>query len=90
VWLAPIPAPNRPWWATRRGWRWKPLSHRLAQRLAPRRLRRDTGRIVAALLESDRARSVTDPTPPAGEAGATGNPHTEAAADAVEALFRRP
>ena len=89
VWLAPIPAPARPWWATRRGWRWKPLTHRLAQHLAPRRLRRDTDRIVAALLEADRVRPVTDPTPPAGAAGEAGNTGAETAAEAIEARFRR-
>jgi mitochondrial fission protein ELM1 len=55
LWLAPVPAPARPWWLTVRGWGWKPLTHRLAQRLAPRRFRRDTGRLLTALVADGRA-----------------------------------
>jgi mitochondrial fission protein ELM1 len=55
VWIAPLPRPDRPWWQTRRGWRWKPLTHELAQKLAPRRFRRDRERLLQALTESGRA-----------------------------------
>ena len=44
-----------PWWTTRRSYRFKPLSHRLAMRLAPRRMRRDVARIQTRLIESGRA-----------------------------------
>lgn len=55
VWIAPLPRSDRPWWRTRRGWRWKPLTHELAQKLAPRRFRRDRERLLQALTESGRA-----------------------------------
>ncbi|MDZ7826043.1 MAG: ELM1/GtrOC1 family putative glycosyltransferase [Gammaproteobacteria bacterium] len=55
VWIASLPGPDRPWWRTRRGWRWKPLTHELAQKLAPRRFRRDRERLLQALVESGRA-----------------------------------
>jgi len=45
----------RPWWLTGRNYRFKPLSHRLAMRLAPRRMRRDIARIQQRLVESGRA-----------------------------------
>jgi len=45
----------RPWWRRRHLLRWKPLSHLLAMRLAPRRMRRDVGRIQARLVAGGRA-----------------------------------
>lgn len=44
-----------PWWKHRHAWRYKPLSHRLAMRFAPRRMRRDIGRIQNALVSADEA-----------------------------------
>ena len=44
-----------PWWNKRHNCRYTPLSHHLAMRLAPRRMRRDVGRIQAALVSSGRA-----------------------------------
>ena len=41
-----------PWWRYRHNYRYRPLSHRLAMVLAPRRMRRDVSRIVDALLEA--------------------------------------
>ena len=49
--LAPCP----PWWQRTHQLRWKPLSHALAMRLAPRRLRRDVSRIQARLVEGGMA-----------------------------------
>jgi mitochondrial fission protein ELM1 len=46
---------DTPWWRLAHGWRYKPLSHRFAMRLGPRRMRRDIGRIQGALVESGRA-----------------------------------
>lgn len=43
------------WWLQRHNWRSKPLSHRLAMTLGPRRMRRDVGRIQASLVNSGRA-----------------------------------
>ena len=48
--------PPGAWWLRARNFRHKPLSHRLAMRLAPVRMRRDVGRIQQALVESGRAR----------------------------------
>ena len=44
-----------PWWRLRHGWRYKPLSHRLAMRLGPPRMRRDIGNIQRALVNAGRA-----------------------------------
>jgi mitochondrial fission protein ELM1 len=45
----------RPSWLLRRNYRFKPLSHRLAMQLAPRRMRRDVARIQQRLIASGRA-----------------------------------
>jgi mitochondrial fission protein ELM1 len=49
------PADAPPWWRQRHAWRFKPLSHHLAMRFGPRRMRRDVGRIQLALIESGEA-----------------------------------
>lgn len=51
----PGPASCPPWWQRTHQLRWKPLSHYLAMRLAPRRLRRDVSRIQQRLVGSGRA-----------------------------------
>jgi len=61
-----------PWWKLGHNYRYKPLSHRLAMRLGPRRMRRDIGRIQASLVDSGRAQWLVkgarlDP----GQSGAT-------------------
>jgi mitochondrial fission protein ELM1 len=43
------------WWRLTHAWRYKPLSHRLAMRYGPARMRRDVGRIQDALVEDGRA-----------------------------------
>ncbi len=43
------------WWRYRHSYRFKPLSHHLAMRLAPRRMRRDVGNIQRALVAEGRA-----------------------------------
>ncbi len=43
------------WWLLPHSYRYKPLSHRLAMRFAPRRMRRDVGNIQSALVDSGRA-----------------------------------
>ena len=45
----------RSWWRYPHNFRYKPLSHRLAMMLAPRRMRRDVSRIQAAIVDSGRA-----------------------------------
>ncbi len=42
--------PASPWWTTLYNFRYKPLTHRLAMWLAPRRLRRDVSRIQEKLV----------------------------------------
>ena len=44
------------WWSLRHNYRYKPLSHRLAMRLGPHRMRRDIGNIQSALVAAGRAR----------------------------------
>ena len=60
--LAPCP----PWWQRTHQLRWKPFSHTLAMRLAPRRLRRDVSRIQARLVEGGMAVWVGGPAAPDG------------------------
>ena len=48
-------APCPPWWRRTYLLRWKPFSHFLAMRLAPRRLRRDVSRIQQQLIAQGRA-----------------------------------
>ncbi len=56
TYLAPVTLPDsRPWWLQGTSYRWKPLTHRLAMALAPRRFHRDVSRIHAALLAQGRA-----------------------------------
>jgi mitochondrial fission protein ELM1 len=81
-------APCPPWWRRAYLLRWKPLSHFLAMRLAPRRMRRDVSRIQQRLVEQGRAVW-------AGQAGEPGNPAEEdtdlaRAAQRVRALFGSP
>jgi hypothetical protein len=45
----------RPWWLQRHNFRYRPLTHRLAMRLGPARMRRDVGNIQRALVDSGRA-----------------------------------
>jgi mitochondrial fission protein ELM1 len=47
---------DTPWWRLPHSYRYKPLSHRLAMALGPRRMRREVGNIQAALVGSGRAR----------------------------------
>lgn len=46
---------RRPWWLRPHSFRYKPLTHRIAMRLGPRRMRRDVARIQQALVDSGRA-----------------------------------
>lgn len=52
--------PPGAWWRRLHNFRHKPLSHRLAMRFAPVRMRRDVGRIQAALVREGRARWLGD------------------------------
>jgi mitochondrial fission protein ELM1 len=44
------------WWSLPHSYRYKPLSHRLAMSIAPRRMRRDVGNIQNGLVDAGRAR----------------------------------
>lgn len=46
---------DTPWWKLPHAYRYKPLSHRIAMLLGPKRMCRDIGRIQSALVESGRA-----------------------------------
>jgi len=46
---------GRPWWLFAHNYRYKPLSHRVAMAVGPRRMRREVGNIQAALVDSGRA-----------------------------------
>ena len=45
-----------PWWRLAHSYRYKPLSHRLAMAVGPRRMRREIGKIQDELVASGRAR----------------------------------
>lgn len=47
------------WWLLPHSYRYKPLSHRMAMHIAPRRMRRDVGNIQNALVGSGRAHWLT-------------------------------
>jgi hypothetical protein len=49
------PGDEGPWWRYRHSYRFKPLSHHFAMRVAPRRLRRDVGNIQRRLVDEGRA-----------------------------------
>ena len=84
-----------PWWRHAHNFRSKPLSHALAMRLAPVRMRRDISRIQSALVAEGRARWLIEAPDliAAGEdwaATAPKDPSADArrAADRVRALLR--
>jgi mitochondrial fission protein ELM1 len=52
--------PKGTWWRHRHNLGSKPLSHALAMRLAPRRMRRDISRMQTALMQQGRARWLQD------------------------------
>ncbi len=51
---------DTPWWRLAHNYRYKPLSHRLAMRLGPERMRRDVGNIQTRLVEGGNARWLTE------------------------------
>lgn len=57
------PSDSGPWWRYLHGYRFKPLSHRLAMRLAPRRMHRDVGNIQRRLVNDGRAVWLGQPFP---------------------------
>ena len=87
--------PPGAWWRLPHNFRHKPLSHRLAMRLAPRRMRRDVSRIQDALVRAGKARWLGEA--PAlvaqGETWASTEPtdsgsDLQRAAERVKGLFR--
>ncbi|MCB1688148.1 MAG: mitochondrial fission ELM1 family protein [Halioglobus sp.] len=50
------------WWRLSHNYRYKPLSHRLAMRFGPRRMRRDIGKIQDALVDLGRAQWLSPQT----------------------------
>ncbi len=83
-----------PWWRLRHNYRHKPLSHHLAMRLAPLRMRRDVSRIQQALVDSGRAawledapRCIREGCEPGMAATPEGQDDVGRAAARVRALF---
>jgi mitochondrial fission protein ELM1 len=61
----------RPWWRIAHNYRYKPLTHRLAMRFAPARMRRDISRIQQGMVTAGRAVwAVGDAVADGGEAAA--------------------
>ena len=87
LWIARLPTSDRPWWRTRRGWRWKSATHELAQVLAPMRFRRDTQRLLQALVASGHARWLEDDAGPARTAPRQGASEALQAARGIAELL---
>jgi hypothetical protein len=80
-------AGGRPWWLDWHNLRWRPLSHRLAMRLGPRRMRREVGNIQRELVASGRAAWLgQDASAPAGVAEPR---DLQRACERVRALFQK-
>lgn len=73
------------WWMRRYNYRFRALAHRLAMAIGPRRMRRDTGRIIGRLVAEGRASWLGDGAPAATAARTVDEAHR--AALAVAALF---
>lgn len=63
LYLFDLGAEACPWWRYRHNFRFKPLSHRIAMKLGPQRMRRDINRIQHALITSGRAVWLGEPFP---------------------------
>jgi len=78
---------RRPWWVIPHNFRYRPLTHRLAMWLAPRRMRRDVTRIQARLVaDGTAAWAGQDAVAEAGEPGGKG---LDDAVYAVKRIFYR-
>jgi mitochondrial fission protein ELM1 len=76
----------QPWWHLRHNFRFKPLSHRLAMRFGPKRMRRDIGVIQQQLVATGRA--VWLGQAPVGERYRLPVDDLERAVAQVQGLFR--
>lgn len=63
--------PTVPWWRHVHAWRYKPISHRLAMRFAPQRMRRDVSRIQEAMTDARLAQWLDETSAAAGLAPAS-------------------
>ena len=79
------PADSGSWWRYAHNYRYKPLTHRLAMLLAPRRMHRDVGNIQRQLVSSGRAVWLGQPFPQRGDLELPDD--VERAADRVRALI---
>ena len=75
------------WWRYRHNFRFKPLSHRIAMHIGPRRMRRDVGAIQDAMVKSGRAVWLGSPFPAGLQIPPAGD--LERATAGVKALFGR-
>lgn len=73
------------WWKRRYNYGFKALTHRLAMAIGPRRMHRDTGRMIGRLVAQGRASWLGEAAPPAPARGTTDQ--ARRAALAVAALF---
>lgn len=76
---------TRQWWQRFDNYRWKPLTHRLAQKLGPRRMRRDVAIMQRHLVDSGRAVWLGQTFPQGQEPPALND--LERAVSVVKALF---
>ena len=78
------PGDKLPWWRYGHNFRWRPLSHRLAMRLGPERMRRDVNRLHETLVRLGHAAWLGSPVAGGGASPRDELPET---VRRVEALF---
>lgn len=78
---------DTPWWQLRHNYRQKPLSHRLAMRFGPRRMRRDVGNIQQALVDGGLASWLGSTVTPSSQV-ASSNGELAATAELIRQRFR--
>ncbi len=82
--------PAQPWWRHAHAWRYKPLSDRIAMRVAPRRMRRDVARIQNTLVSAGTAQWLNEASAAAGlPASASGGPDVKPSPDELAATAAR-
>ncbi len=71
--------PDPRWWRQAHNYRYKPLSHRLAMRFGPQRMRRDVGRIQHALVRAGQASWLAEGSTVSGQSAAVVAPFDSSA-----------
>lgn len=93
VYIAPIdsarPEDGTSWWRNPRSFGWKPLTHRLAQVLAPERYHRDVRRLYQGLVDAGEVRWLAGPRGGEVSRPSTGGKRVEQVAELRQQARRR-